>query len=155
MKRIVVDTNLLVLLIVGPTDRALIKKHKRTLQFEVVDFDQLCSQLANFDGVLVSPNVLTEVSNLISQIGNPACNALRKKFAELISTFVEIYVPSDDVAQHRSFARLGLTDCGLLNLCADSVPMLTTDLDLYLAAIERNPNAVNFHHLRQTWLLGE
>lgn len=53
MRRIVVDTNLLVLLVVGLTDRALIKKHKRTIEFELIDFDQLCRELANFDVVMV------------------------------------------------------------------------------------------------------
>lgn len=155
MRRIVVDTNLLLLLIVGLSDLSLIGKHKRTMVFESEDFVQLRKLLVDFDTIMVTPHVLTEVSNLLSQIREPACGQLRSKFAEIVVTFVESFEPSKDVVMHRAFLRLGLTDCALLNLVGESIPILTTDLDLYLAAIERKPNAVNFNHLRQNWLLCE
>ena len=64
MKQIVVDTNLLLLLVIGITDRSLIAKHKRTRSFEAEDFDLLVSVLAGYDQVVVTPHIMTEVSNL-------------------------------------------------------------------------------------------
>ena len=49
MRQIVIDANLLVLLVVGLTDRALIAKHKRTKTFEPEDFDLLTRLLAGYD----------------------------------------------------------------------------------------------------------
>ena len=42
----------------------------------------------------------------------------------------------------------GLTDAALLEVVSDATPLVTVDLDLYLAASRRAPNAaLNFRHL--------
>ena len=53
-------------------------------------------------------------------------------------------------SSNSAFVRLGLTDAALLEIVTAGSPLVTVDLDLYLAALERNPDAVlNFTHLRQ------
>jgi len=153
VRKIVVDTNLLVLLVVGLTDRTLITKHKRTRSFELADFDLLTQFLSNFDEVVVTPHILTEASNLVSQIGEPILSAVRHTFSTLLETQREEFQPSHIVANHNLFIRLGLTDCAVLNLVKDKTPLITVDLDLYLAAAATNSNAENFNHLRAARLL--
>ncbi len=60
-----VDANLLVLLIVGNVNYGHIPKHKRTKAYTVDDYHKLCSILGKVGQIFVTPNILTEVSNLL------------------------------------------------------------------------------------------
>lgn len=153
MKQIILDSNLLVLLIVGLTDPKLISKHRRTKSYEKEDFELLTDILSNYDQVVVTPHILTETSNLVSQTGEPAMSLLRKTLMCLLEDQKEEYQPSIDIGKHTSFLRLGLTDCAILKIIKDELPLITADLDLYLMAAKKNKNTVNFNHLRQTRLL--
>ncbi len=152
-RKIIIDTNLLVLLVIGLTDRKLIEKHKRTKKFEIEDFKLLTNILSGYDEIVVTPHILTETSNLVSQIGNPNLTAIRRTFSKLFSTQNERYEPSIEIGKHESFVRLGLTDCAILNLVKEKIPLITVDLDLYLSASNINHETLNFNHLRQSRLL--
>ena len=154
MRSVVIDANLLVLLIVGLVDRQLIQKHKRTRSFEPADFDLLTQILRGYEDVVVTPNVMTEASNLAAQVAEPSLTAVRQRLAAITSLQREEYRPSIDVVQHKDFLRLGLTDCGLLDVIGIDIPLLTADHDLYVAAARKNHQATNFNHLRQARLLG-
>lgn len=154
LKEILVDSNLLVLLVVGFTDRELITRHKRTKIFEQEDYDLLVKVLARYDVIVVTPHVLAEASNLVSQIGEPALKAVRLTFSKLIQDQKEVYYSSRDSVEHPTFVRLGLTDASILQLAKSAIPLLTTDVGLYLEASKLNPSAINFNHLRQQRLLG-
>jgi hypothetical protein len=153
MKSIAIDTNLLVLLVVGLTDRNLIEKHKRTKSFQCADLDLLIRVLSRFDQIIVTPHILTEASNLIVQVGEPAASALRKTLSVLLESQREEFEPSIEVSKHHEFLRLGLTDCAILNVIGSEMPFITTDLDLYLSAAKSNNSAINFNHLRQDKLV--
>lgn len=153
MKQIIVDANLLVLLVVGLTKRSLIEKHKRTKSYEQEDFDLLIEVLSNFDQIVVTPHILTETSNLASQIGEPAMTNIRQTLLNLLDEQKEEYEASISIGKHQSFLRLGLTDCAILNLVKNNLPLITVDLDLYLSALSINHDTVNFNHLRQNRLL--
>ena len=86
MKRIILDTNLLLLLVVGLTDPALIGKHKRTRSFEVTDYDLLVNVLSGYNEIVVTPHILTETSNLLSQTAALSAEVLRAKLSELLKT---------------------------------------------------------------------
>ena len=153
-RSIALDANLLILLVVGLVDRDLIQTHKRTKSFEPADFDLLTSILAGYDEIVVTPNVLTETSNLLAQVREPARTRLMRQLALIVPTQREEYVASAEVTRHPDFVRLGLTDCGLLDVVGDELVMLTTDHDLYMAASRQNAKTINFNHLRQRRLLG-
>lgn len=152
-RKIVLDSNLLVLLVVGLTDQKLISKHKRTKTFEQADFGLLVRTISRFDTIILTPHVLTEVSNLISQTSEPALSAVRTTFANFIQIQEEVYVFSKDSVRQSSFIRLGLTDAAILELVSTDLALLTTDVGLYLEAAKTNPLAENFNHLRQARLL--
>jgi hypothetical protein len=153
MRAIAIDANLLILLIVGLVDRALIAAHKRTRNFEAADFDLLLEVLGKYDQIVVTPNVLTEASNLVGQVAEPRKTAVMVQLATLVGTQREEYRASAEVVAHPDFVRLGLSDCALLKVTDEGMPLLTADLDLYLAALRTSDVAVNFNHLRQERLL--
>jgi hypothetical protein len=145
---LLIDTNLLMLLVVGSTRRELIGRHKRVREFTLGDYDLLVQIISVAPHVLVTPNTLTETSNLLAQIEEPARGEIRAKFREIIEATEESYITSKTATTNSEYLRLGLTDAALLQLCPGA-ELLTTDLQLYLAALDRGAKAVNFNHLRE------
>ncbi len=144
-----VDANLLVLLVVGGESRDLIAKHRRLKDFSARDYDLLRGLLNAQGRFLVTPNTLTEASNLLGQHGEPERSRLFRRFRSVIQEGEEVIVNSSLAASNSAFETLGLTDAALLESAAAATPLLTMDLGLCLAAWELNPNfAVNFSQLR-------
>ena len=71
---VLVDAILLVLLIVGRAGRDRIAKHRRLREFSVGDVDRLLEMLRNVNEIVVTPNTLTESSNLLAQHREPECS---------------------------------------------------------------------------------
>ncbi len=144
-----IDTNLLVLLIVGSVDRNLIPKHRRLQRFTVEDCDILINLLDQVKQVFVTPNTLTETSNLLAQHNEPERSRFFDKLKLIIQESKEIVVASTDASRNKAFKRLGLTDSALLEVVTAETPLVTVDLDLYLAALTKGQDAaVNFTHLQ-------
>jgi hypothetical protein len=64
---IVIDTNLLVLLVVGLTNRNYIRQHKRCSEFTEDHYEVLSDTIGQFRELIVTPNTLSEASNLLRQ----------------------------------------------------------------------------------------
>ena len=145
--RFLIDANLLVLFVVGRTGRQLIAKHRRLREFSLEDYDRLVKMIRMVDQVVVTPNTLTETSNLLAQHRNPERSRFFDVLRFLIENSEEITVASVDVSRSRAFRRLGLTDAAVLEVISADTPLLTVDLDLYVAALSKDSNAaVNFWH---------
>lgn len=151
-RTVLVDTNLLVLLTVGATSRDYIARHKRLTAFIPEDYDVLCELISGAQAVRVTPNILTETSNLAAYIDNPAKSQIFDTFQRLIATFLEVYVPSTAAIRRWEFIRLGLTDAAVLEALSDQVVLLTTDLNLFLAAQSAGAAAINFNQVRDQYL---
>lgn len=144
-----IDANLLVLLTVGSVDRDLIVKHRRLRRFTVEDYETLLNLIRQVDRVFVTPNTLTETSNLLAQHANPERSRFFDRLRFIIQESEEIVVASTVASSNSAFGRLGLTDAALLEVVTAETPLVTVDLDLYLAALEKDPSAaMNFTHLQ-------
>ena len=141
-----IDANLIVLLVVGQAGRNLIDRHRRTRRFAVEDYDRLIQAISPVDELRVTPNTLTEASNLLGQHGEPQRSRLLLRLGELIEGSPEIVVASAEAARNAAFPRLGLTDAALLEVVSADAPLLTVDLDLYRAALASGEEAaINFN----------
>jgi hypothetical protein len=145
---IILDANLLLLLVVGATSRDYIAKHRRLSAYTEADFDLLGKVLATDSKIVVTPNILTETSNLIRYIANPARTQIYRVFRTLVQATEEQYLESRQVVSREEFIRLGLTDSAMLEMATASHILLTADLALYLAALRQGLQAQNFNHLR-------
>lgn len=142
-----VDASLLVLLVVGTTDRSLIAKHKRLNEFDDKAYDLLTELVAQASCVYVTPNTLTEASNLIGHHREPERSQCYDTLGRFIEESNEVVVESTTAARNRYFQKLGLSDAALLEVVSPERPLLTVDLDLYLAALATGKvSAVNFRH---------
>ena len=117
-----------------------------------MDYDILLTVVSRAPAVFVTPNTLTETSNLSAYIAEPARGRVFQVLRHLIETSEERYVPAASAARRQEFIRLGLTDAVLLEAASKEASLLTTDLDLYVAALATGTPAYNFNHLRDAYM---
>ncbi|MBX7277153.1 hypothetical protein K2E96_16440 [Pseudomonas sp. ERGC3:05] len=146
-ERIIIDTNLLVLLMVGLYDPGYICFHRKLTDYSKQDFEALAILIEGAE-IVVTSNVLTEASNLLWYTADPHKQAIRAVLGEFINGATEHRPESTSVVLSPSFMGLGLTDAGILELPKDSGVILTVDLDLHLAALDRGLKSENFTHYR-------
>jgi len=144
---LLIDTNLLLLYLIGRTNKSRIPLFKRTQRYTVEDFDLLKLLLSQFETLITTPHVLTEVSNL-SSLQEPELSRLRTLFKETTEHTLELYDESRHVMSDRAFNRLGLADAAIATVCRRSLLVLTDDLELYHALTIRGVDAINFNHIR-------
>ena len=149
MPTVLLDSNLLVLFVAGMSSREYIGRHRRLRGYSEEDFDLLVEFIRPMSALVVTPNILTEASNLLSGIAEPARSHIADTFRQIVGSMDERFVQSTRAVEQREFPRLWLTDAAVLTELANSHVLLTADLDLYLAASQRRYSAVNFNHLRQ------
>lgn len=133
-----IDSNLLVLLAVGSVDRNQVGRHRRARSFAPEDYGRLVAIVAGLERVLVTPNTLTEASNLLqSRSDYRFLAALRF----IVEESEEICVASAEATRNDAFLWLGLTDVVLLEAISKTRPLFTTDRALYRAAAAREAGA--------------
>jgi len=143
------DANLFVLLVVGSVGRDLIEKHRRLSAYTAEDYEILINLLGRVERVYVTPNTLTETSNLLGQHREPERSRFFEKLRFIIQQSKEVTVASVKASSNSAFNRLGLTDAVLLEVVSPETPLVTVDLKLYLAAIASGQEvALNFSHYR-------
>ncbi|MBV9556630.1 MAG: hypothetical protein JO254_06090 [Pseudolabrys sp.] len=148
MYRLLLDTMLLTLLVVGTASRDFVSKHRRLQPYGSKDFDLLVDNIPQPARIVVTPNTLSETSNWVKMIGEPARSQIAATFGHLINIFEERYVASKHATQDPEFQRFWLTDSVLLIELTNGHILLTSDFPLYEAALRRGLNAVNFNDLR-------
>ncbi len=147
-RSIVIDANLLVLLVAGHTDPILIDRHKNLTAYDVDGYDLLIETLRPYSNIIVTPNALTEASNLLRQIREPDRSRLTIALAALIERSSEHYVTSEQAVKETVFLRLGLTDATLIGTARQYGTLFSADRDLCLAAYqEEGIKVLNFVHL--------
>ncbi len=134
-----IDANLLVLLVVGSVDRRQVGAHRRARRFAPEDYDRLLKVIDTLERVLVTPNTLTEASNLLESRNDD--RRFLDRLRLVIEGSEEVVVASAEAARNAAFPRLGLTDAALLEAVSEEKPLITTDLDLYIAALSKGENA--------------
>jgi len=147
-KSILLDTNLLVVLVVGLTSPAEIGKHKRTRNYTPEDFLTLQEALQNYQQLWVTSQAVAECSNLIRQTNKPMAEQLMKTLSNLVSTAKESNITSTEIFKESSVLALGVADAGITKKSKRVTTLLTADLDLYLEVDRKFGNAINFNHIR-------
>lgn len=147
-KGILIDTNILLLWLVGSTNKARITQFSRTQNFEPRDYDLLVYIFKKFPQILTTPNILTEVSNLINQLGEPDRSRCFSIFAKDIVQLDEIYIDSHTISATDKFPKFGLTDCGIVNVAKDNYLVLTDDLKLASYLQNIGIDTLNFNNIR-------
>jgi rRNA-processing protein FCF1 len=148
-KGLLIDTNILLLYVVGLVNRSRIAKFKRTQKFTPEDFDRLNEILAYFKKVITTPNIMTEVSNLTNQLNEPERSQGFEFISNIIINLEEIYSTTRLLATDQSFPRFGLTDVGIQTVAKQLQCLVLTD-DFKLAATLQSEgiDTINFDIVR-------
>lgn len=151
MRKIALDTNFMILFVIGSVAPSLIGSQRRVKAFMPDDFELLVEQLENVD-LILTPNTLTEVSNLTFEgFHEPYLSRIKSVVFEIISQFSETYVPSKQAAGASEFSWLGLADTVWLEGVNADTTIMTADAKLHVAALKRGLLSINFNHLREEY----
>lgn len=145
---IVIDTNISLLLVVGMCGRELVSRHKRLKAFTEEDFDRVFRIVDHYSDVVISPNIASEISNLIGRSALRQNAIFVRKLAEFVNAATEVYVPSMNAVRRREYDHLGVTDAAILEILDDETELMTVDHNLHVAAIRSGYRATNYNHHR-------
>lgn len=125
-KRLIIDTNLLLLLVIGMVEEGRhIRNSKRLKAFNTSDYDKVVKIMSGYDEVHITPYIATEISNLIDLDGH--AKSLAYQAAKyLFSLFKKIDVDIDTDCESEYFLKFGITDSSIINL-APNYFILTCD----------------------------
>ena len=147
-KGALIDTNLLVLLLVGLVNPRRILNFKRTQNYTIEDYRLLRDLVGWFGAPLVStPHILSQVSDLTDLAGSEQ-SAVRRLFKSLIVTIDERYDSARSLAQGPFFERFGLSDAAVSAIGKQTILVLTADVQLQIALAINGLDALNFNHVR-------
>jgi len=148
MRSALLDTNLIVLLIVGLAGKQFITTHKRTKDFIEEDYDLLVQTINNFDRLWITSHCLSEVSNLLKQTHEDFAKKLMLVFAQFADHMKESHISKSKIFENELVFRLGVADTGFVEKSRKVTCSFTTDLDLYLELCRLGRKVINFNHLR-------
>ncbi|TDT40564.1 hypothetical protein CLV90_3413 [Maribacter spongiicola] len=125
-----IDTNSLIILLVGLIDPKLIQKHKRTSIYEEQDFNDLLSFIGDIEKLVVIPNVWTEVDNLLNNFNRGHKERYIEEITKTIKITTEKFLESKTAIESIGFLDLGLTDSLLLEYSKECELLITSDSKL-------------------------
>lgn len=144
---LLVDSNLLVLYVVGTVNPDRIATFKRTSRYNIQHFRYLAGILHQCSRLRAVPHALAEVSNLVDLKGRERGLAL-DILKTLIGVLEEENLSSAEAAQGSIYSTLGLTDSSIAEAASRlRCAVLTDDLDLWLTLLSQGIPAYNFMHL--------
>ena len=150
-RKVLLDSNLLVLLITGQVDLALLKSFKRVKNYEPQDVQLLTWLLSQFTSVVTTSYALAEASNLAGELSGYK----RLRWFEVLSHFArltpEAHVSTAEVGQHELMVPFGVTDAAL-GILAQNHVLITAEYRLSGRLAEDGRHVLNFNHFRPIWM---
>lgn len=150
-KDIIVDTGPLILLLAGNYNLDLIGKSQLTREFNKYDFELLQYFISKFRKVIVTPQILAEVSNIINT------KRINGKFSDFIEKTInillqskEIYINKNEILAREEIKKVGVTDTGIILCCEKNDQMiLTKDFEFVGICRSKGLPVIHFDELRE------
>lgn len=143
-KGIVIDANVAILYIIGSLDPQRTVRDKRTSMYNEDDFDRLSKFINVFRTKIVTPHILTEISNLLGKD-----LWLRKAFAGFIEISDERFIASKETVNNPIFSSLGLTDAAIFDIAKTNHLVVTDDAPLSMRLLSHGTDVVSLSKIRQ------
>ena len=149
-RAILLDSNLLLLTMVGSYDPKLIGTFKRLNDFTVRDFEILTLLTSEFQTLVSTPHVLTEVNGLANQLPSWIKIEWHDHFARGIKLLEERHILAAELSSLPEFRIFGITDAAL-SLMAGETFFVTADNRLRSHLQKRSLFAVSFDEIRAVY----
>jgi hypothetical protein len=148
-RRLLIDSILLVLYIVGSVNIKRITSFKRTEKYLPADYRLLTALMSEFREIYTVLQVITEVSNLTDMDGRERALA-REMLRQVIHQTTESGVSSSAASRHGLFPAVGIADAAVAVACQElNCIVLTDDLPFYIRLTPLGLSVVNYTHLRE------
>ena len=130
MRDVIIDTNIFILFLAGFINENRIKNYTRNSLYTKEDYYFLLNILSNYDRIITSPNILTEVDNILNRITGED----KYKYLVLVKTIykqtLEKYIKTHIESQNWFFDSLGITDSAILMMAKESELLISGDSSL-------------------------
>jgi hypothetical protein len=130
MRDVIIDTNIFILFLAGQINENKIKNYTRNSLYTKEDYYLLINILSNYDRIITSPNILTEVDNILNRITGED----KYKYLLLVKTIykqtIEKYIRTETISQNWYFDTLGITDTAILMMAKESELLISGDSSL-------------------------
>jgi len=147
-KGILIDAGVLLLLAVGMYDEKQIGQLSGTESHDIDDYNLLKIIIRDFKKIVTTPNILTEVCNLISKFPNRTkASVLTLGLASYIEKAEENYIESLTLSYTDCFKNYGLADASIFYSAKGKYFVLTEDGPLWGFLRKNKISVVNFNHV--------
>jgi hypothetical protein len=143
-----IDTELLVLFLVGSVDANNIRNFGRTAKYTEEDFNKVSAFIESFRSKITNPYVLAETSNHLGR-----SNDYRIALKTYIDLFLEEKCLAAKELVHKvSYCEIGLADTSIIETSKDTYLIFTADnrFNLYLSSV--GIDAVSLDDLKSEFL---
>lgn len=117
---IIIDTNSLIILVLGLIDPNQKNSHRRTSIYDKKDFYFLIEKIQDLKNLIIFPNVWTELDNLLNGFSGKLKNDYINQLRFLSKTSTESFMSSNKAFELHSIYDLGLTDSIILKYASTS-----------------------------------
>ncbi len=145
------DTNVLLLYFVGTYNPDLVERFNRTRNrgFTSGDYHLLAELLKQFDKFVTTPHVLTEVSNWLAYLDEPARSVCLGRLAKDIGSMSETITPASTLGGNPAFVRFGIADAAIVDaITPGAYLVITDDFPLFGYLSNRGVDVLNFNRIR-------
>jgi predicted nucleic acid-binding protein len=124
------------------------------VKYEIEDFQRISNFVSKFKKIIITPHILTELSNLSFNITEPKLSSYLQKFVRVLKNFHEESLDKNTILKLDLFAKLGVTDSAFIEIAKDKKYLvITDDLDAYANMLKLRIDAINYSHFK--YLLNE
>lgn len=142
----VIDTEPLILYVVGMINKNYIGQSRKTSIYNRLDFELLQNAIGNISNLLVPPNVWTETDNHLNNIVGQYNFIYYELLKNFIANSTEKYIKTNNIINESTFSLLGITDTILLKLAKTTGNLITADSKLSNYA---RSNGINVYDLKE------
>jgi hypothetical protein len=130
MRDVIIDTNIFILFLAGQINENRIRNYTRNSLYTKEDYYLLINILSTYDRIITSPNIMTEVDNILNRITGED----KYKYLILVKTIykqtIEKYIQTETVSQNWYFDELGITDSAILMMAKECELLISGDSSL-------------------------
>jgi len=130
-KPVITDTSPLLLLLMGLYDKNAIEEFKRLSKYDSDDYDLLLQFTAKRK-IIVTPQVLSEVSNFAKELKQNKFSEFIEGNKPTLERINENYIPKTDILASKEVITFGFTDTSIILAAKENNALvLTDDFPLY------------------------
>ena len=141
---VIIDSNIFILFLTGQINENKIKNYTRNSLYTRDDYNLLINILSNYDRIITSPNIFTEVDNILNRITGEDKYKYLILVKKIYNQTIEKYIKTETVSQNWYFDTLGITDSSILMMAKDCELLISGDSNLCDYAKSMNIKVFDF-----------